>query len=324
MTGNGDTCISDELLWRYIEENTDDRETRMVRNHINRCTTCFSIVASVLHNELNPFTDEEKAEVDKLLSGDREKWISAFLQKYRESEGIKATNRNVDFVANMQKEGIFDKIINTLKTIPFLQPAVAFAAIFAIGIIVWQLFLSSSQIDLDQYVYDDQSPSLPSSGLRSGGEAPEPGSWQEMMDNAIVNNYSMQSYENAIDAFETIEPIILAMPADSMANKTIVQLRDLYFYKGVSHFAISRSKTRNLTQSQRSFQSEKAVQALTSADSLVRVHNLNDADREAFFLGMAFGFGGNKFSAIAKLKEIPRESRFFEESVRLIQEWQEK
>jgi hypothetical protein len=324
MTGKGNACISEELLWRYIEEDTDDRETRMVRNHINRCTTCFSIVASVLYNEIHPFTDQEKAEVDKLLSGDREKFISAFLQKYRENEGINAINGREDAVVNLSGKGMLDKIMKKLKAIRFLQPAVAFATIFAVGVLVWQIFFTTSQNIFDKYVYDDSPPDLPVSGFRSSGAAAESGSWQETLYNAIVNNYSLQSYENAIGLFETIEPVIQALPPDSMVNKVIVQLRDLYFYKGVSHFAISRSKKRNLTQSQRSLHIEKAVQALSSADSLVHVHNLAEGDREVFFLGIALGFRGNKSSAIAKLKEVPRESRFFKESVRLIREWQEE
>ncbi|MFQ5628127.1 MAG: zf-HC2 domain-containing protein [bacterium] len=324
MTGNHNACIGDDLLWRYIEKDTDDREDRMVRNHIIRCSACFSIVASVLYNEKHPFTAEEMAEVDKLLSKNREKLIDDFLHDYRKSEGI-STNESKDTNAlnRTYKESFLDKIADWVNNTRFVRPAVGVAFIIFIAVVGWQIFIDKPDRITNQYVYDDRAPFLPS-GLRSAGPVAEFANWREMLNDAIINKYAMQGYENAISAFEAIEPIIQTLPPDSMTNQVISRLRDIHFYKGLSHFALSRSRVQNLTEQEKALQTQKAIQSLSAADSLVTAHNLPNSDREAFYLGLVLGLKGEIKNAIEKLNAVPEDSRFYEESSRLVKNWSDE
>lgn len=62
-------CVSDELLFRYIEKNTSKAEKVEVELCLSLCQVCFDVFSSVLYNQQYPFTSREKAEVDELMKG---------------------------------------------------------------------------------------------------------------------------------------------------------------------------------------------------------------------------------------------------------------
>lgn len=59
-------CISDELIYRYLEGMATENETKMIERHVNSCQNCFSYIASIVKDSLSPATAREKLEVTKL------------------------------------------------------------------------------------------------------------------------------------------------------------------------------------------------------------------------------------------------------------------
>jgi hypothetical protein len=53
----------------------------------------------------------------------------------------------------------------------------------------------------------------------------------------------------------------------------------------------------------------------------VATRHLEGSDRETYFLGLAYGFGGRYNAAIGRLQKISQKSDFYSESLQLIQRW---
>jgi len=66
-------CISDELMLRYLEQQTSGEETKRVLAHLNQCPVCFEIVASEMQAEIHPYTKEEIEAVDAIVNTDDDK-----------------------------------------------------------------------------------------------------------------------------------------------------------------------------------------------------------------------------------------------------------
>ncbi len=60
-------CISDVLLFKYIEGEATAQEAAAIQEHLNECALCFHVVAAMRRNEGVPFTAMEELEVAKLL-----------------------------------------------------------------------------------------------------------------------------------------------------------------------------------------------------------------------------------------------------------------
>ena len=95
-------------------------------------------------------------------------------------------------------------------------------------------------------------------------------------------------------------------------------LQDFYFYTGLSHFALSRSKDKGIGKELRDLENRRAIQNLLYADSLTEGQ---DNYREAFFLGVVYGLSQDKNRALKKLENIKPESDFYVRSKKLIHRW---
>lgn len=304
-------CIDDTLLWRYIEGYTDEAETNSVQAHLIACEKCFSVFVSVMHTERNPLTDREIAEVNKILSSDREKVIADFLQQNAPAVSQSAPRVNA-----------WQNLRDWASQHFGLRAVLGMVAALAVMVVAWQgvRFMSQPAIDDTLYIFDDRAPYLPST-LRSAGPDSGLPVWQETLNSAIQNQYGLREYEAALQSFESIETATANLPADSAQKEIPARLRDVYFYKGLSHLALSRSQTRKLSDSLRADHAERAVRSLQIADSLVKAHTLPNPDREAYYLGLALALAGQEQQALAKLDQVSSTSSFFDDSERLKKAW---
>ena len=179
--------------------------------------------------------------------------------------------------------------------------------------------------DFQYYVYDDKVPcEYNMSSLRNAEDILKDDPLFRSFVNQFklgMSNYVVRDYSNAIHNFQILQSYASELLSKSPSEIVLPWIRDLYFYLGVSYLAISRSKLLDLKHEDRKRQSIHAIQSLALADSLVTVHRLQTYDRESYFLGLAYGFGGYKDSAIARLGKIKRESQFYNDSNKLIGLW---
>ncbi|MBC8184230.1 hypothetical protein H8E88_24310 [candidate division KSB1 bacterium] len=60
------TCLSENLLYNYIEGNVTKTKARKIENHLNSCDNCLSEFASLVRNSLTPLAKNEKTSIQKL------------------------------------------------------------------------------------------------------------------------------------------------------------------------------------------------------------------------------------------------------------------
>ena len=100
-------------------------------------------------------------------------------------------------------------------------------------------------------------------------------------------------------------------PSDNPDIATLA--RDINFYSGLSHLAISQddeyhNKIANL---------ERSILLLKEALSLARTSEL-DADREHYFLGLAYYFSGRSNLACSEWSKIDSASEFYTDTQKLL------
>jgi hypothetical protein len=217
--------------------------------------------------------------------------------------------------------------VTVLKGVPVSRYAFAFA-LTVIGVLAvllpYQIFINK---DADNYyVYDEQLPydynmsSL--RGAQSGAEA-------DSLLLAFVNqfrlgmaDYLSRDYASAVGMFQSLEPVVLLLQQTRSENEKILPwLRDYFFYSGVSHFALSRSRVSDLSPEVKQQHAAASIRWLAGADSLVTARHLEGGDREIYFLGLAYGFAGRRNSGVAQLRRINTESQFYNNSIDLIHQW---
>lgn len=72
-------CISDELLFRYLEGKITQSEASAIERHLNSCPMCFEQMASLLRHSLSPATESEKREIAMLRTITPEEQVSKIL-----------------------------------------------------------------------------------------------------------------------------------------------------------------------------------------------------------------------------------------------------
>ena len=183
--------------------------------------------------------------------------------------------------------------------------------------------LSIKKDILSKYVFDQRVPYENTSSIFRG---PRISSDQLFSKFGSVFNYGIYDYLNfdyfkALEHFKDCETIALNLQAKTNTAKLIPKLRDLYFYAGISHFAISRSKKLGLSEEAKIIHMKNARENLNRAYNLVKHNGLEKQDREAFFLGLVYGFAGLEDSACAILGEIESTSQNYLESLELQKIW---
>lgn len=208
--------------------------------------------------------------------------------------------------------------------------AVSLLVIVGVLTLYTQVFRNGNNIE-DRYVYDEEIPHYYDRGLRA--EAPYAD--ENPLYYVFISNFKLgmsdyvgHDYLEAIQTFKNIEPTVQQLMQEELKpdrqpkEKLLRELRDYYFYLGVSHFALARSRISGLQPEAKTQQLHVAIQCLGRADSLAQLRRpVEENDREIYFLGLAYGFSGKRDSARVWLNRIGADSQFYEKSAPLIRAW---
>jgi len=178
-------------------------------------------------------------------------------------------------------------------------------------------------------LYDHTVPYQPESGLRSfSPEVPRDSLRATFAANFSqgFNDYMVCDYKNAVAAFERMEGIVAAMQTrqSETTREDMSLLHDYYFYRGATHYALSRSRQFKLKAAERKQHANEAIHFLKNAQVVAASHGLNGHDRDSYFLGQAYGFAGHREAALVELYNVRPESKFYHAAERLIQQWRER
>ena len=206
---------------------------------------------------------------------------------------------------------------------------------FAIPLMIAGIFLLYNQIfksvNIEEtYVFDQQVPHAYISGLRGAPQSPE----ENPIYYSFISNFRLgmsdyvgHNYRQAIQTFKKIEPVAQRLMQELRIDrqtdeKLLRELRDYYFYLGLSHLAVARTRIKPPDAAEKTQHLQAATQYLARADSLARLHPaVEENDRETYFLGLAYGFGGKLDSARVRLNRINSNSPFYQKSVPLLKAW---
>lgn len=83
-------CISDDLLYSYLEGRVTEAEAIAIQRHLNSCTTCFNEMTSLLRNSFSPATDTEKREIAKMRTITPQEQVSRILAYHEQLNDISA------------------------------------------------------------------------------------------------------------------------------------------------------------------------------------------------------------------------------------------
>ncbi len=139
-----------------------------------------------------------------------------------------------------------------------------------------------------------------------------------------IGNYNFLEYEKAIEIFVKIEPVVNDLKKQDKNEIYLPWIRNLYFFNGLSHLALSVSKDNRIDKNKKEQHAQEALYYIRRANSFSRQYHLSGNDREMYFLGLAFGINGIFDSAIETLKQVQPESEFYKKSKDLIQLWKDK
>ncbi|MDZ7288921.1 MAG: tetratricopeptide repeat protein [candidate division KSB1 bacterium] len=78
------TCISDDLLFRYLDGVATPDEVRAVQKHLSECKFCFNLVAAVAKDSLHHPNEAEWREFEKTVPLNPEKQVAGILSHVHE------------------------------------------------------------------------------------------------------------------------------------------------------------------------------------------------------------------------------------------------
>jgi hypothetical protein len=170
--------------------------------------------------------------------------------------------------------------------------------------------------------YDEATPYPAPSGFRGATASParEPAysAFKDAFSRAM-GDYVLRDYDKTLARLDTLQAQEKILRSNLTDENHASLLRDYYFYTGVSHLALSQRK---------SFFSDKpeqhAAQAVTwleRANALAQAGPSSADDHETYFLGLAYGFNGQKDRAVNELGKILPNSSFYQQSLARIKEW---
>jgi len=333
-SGKGETpveCLSDDLIFRYTEGTASAAEAEDVQDHLDSCETCLAVVAAAARTLAQPPSKTELVEFEKAVTLNPEKQLAKIMAIAKESRSItsqskeesKATRREFDF---SPRPDVWQSLRRFLDW-PIPKPRYAFAvAVVAVaivgGLLIYRDFFKNDPYEY--YTYDDKVPyDYDVSSLRT----PTTSDGDSLLYSFVtqfklgMSDYMINNYENAIQSLQEIEPAALALQAKPEDQKYLSTMRDYYFYLGVSHFALSRSKRKNVSAEAKAMHATQAIRWLARGDSLVAKNHLQGNERENYFLGLAYGFSGRRTEAIESLRKINDRSKFHDSGNQFIKEW---
>lgn len=303
-----------EAIARLMSEESSPREAANLLGHLGSCSRCFNYVESFFEEALSP------------LGENVEKEIEIYSKISLAKKVMQMRPPLVDEAQPSIKKNRF-----TIPSFPRLEnfrlPQVAYAfVIFTVigGFTAWKIYQSQNSY-LNKFVYNDKVPyEYTDSSLRSplelDKENPELRVFLTQFKFAM-GDYLVRNYEGAIRTFEGIETTVNSILTTSPNIEELKYIRDYYFYFGVSHFALSRSLGRDLDEDTRAIHYLKATEYLQQARTVAVNNNIGILDRETYFLGLAYGFGGQPDMAVAELKKTTPTSSYYQDCERLVKQW---
>ncbi len=138
-----------------------------------------------------------------------------------------------------------------------------------------------------------------------------------------MGDYMVRHYEQAIVRLENLLPLVRRLTAEGNSPEAAQNFRDYYFYLGVSHLAMARSRNSEMTSETRETHGHRAVEHLVQGRTFAERMQLNQLDRETYFLGVAYGFTGQNELGEQELSRIDTESEFNDDAISLMRVWSE-
>lgn len=290
----------DKLINDYISGAISEKDKKSFDEHCFNCDVCF--------RELM-FRDEAVC----LIKNEGKILFAEYLAKQNQSYRFQLS-----------------QVIDHIKTLFEKQYVLAYAAVTMIAMIIGTYVLVDNFKNKSAFTinFDNQVPYAYDTSSFRGGPAdfkndPQLYSYVNQFKMG-VSDYLICNYEDAISRFENMKSLALSLQEKSGNQKFIPWLRDLYFYNGLSHLALSTTQQLDLEQDVKTQHADVAIQYLEQANLLTQIHTLQGIDREIYFLGLAYGIGKDKNSAVVQLRKIKPETDFYSDAQKLIQEWSNK
>lgn len=146
------------------------------------------------------------------------------------------------------------------------------------------------------YNFDDQVP-YPYSQSSLRGDSDYSQNFSEY-DNFIIqfqagiSYYLSWEYESAINTWKNMDSTAKHFASQADDQKFLTAARDYYFYKGVSHLALSVTQNEKINNQIRISHRDAAIFYLSNAGSLANVYKLEEINRESSFIEKAYSIDG--------------------------------
>lgn len=312
-----------EKISRIYDSSLTKQEAADFLHHISSCSQCFEYVGFVLEDSLTPVPEEIEKQIDSLTNVSLADMV---LSEVPPQESLfKKILSNIKKSVEKIKEAILPPYSQPQPgSVWAIRTGMPITLVAAIALAIFLLPTEPSA-----FVYDDDPPFPYSrSGFRGTsvpiGQDPNYIKFHNSFSSAAIV-YMELDYENYIRRMANLEPIALDLKTKPLKKEQLDEIRDFYFYYGVAHFALSRSEIHDPRNEQHKAEhSENAILNLKEAQSVAAANGLAQLDRDTYFLGLAYGFGGQRENAVSQLQQIERGNHRFEEAVKLIEEWSEE
>lgn len=329
--------LSDYIIKIY-DKSLSKQEAANYVKHLQSCPLCFHYTVAQFDDALAPIPETTIQELEAFSAISLADKVLARQGAAKPAPGFL---KKVSEILEKIGDYIVGKLESVAAQIPVpsgvstaaVQTVVAATLIMLImggGILLyWQMrpsFLAQLRFD-DKVPYEFTLADLPVKFQRTtfrgeGNSKPEsPAETFVKQFQFAIRDYSLHEYEKAIIRLAAMAPLAMTLQSDAKDNDDLQLLRDFNFVLGASHVALSRSKQTNVSQEAGIRHNGKAIEYLKQALALVEQNGLDDANRENYFLGLAYGFGGQNEQAIEYLRMVQPESVHYENSTKLIESW---
>lgn len=134
-------CVSEVLLCRYLDKKVTKKERDRIEKHLNSCTECFEIVASMIGSTETKLTAKEELEVEKAMVLTPAEQAIRIVNYYQElNPAIKPAPASVS-----KSTPEYVRLINYIKQLlkkmtesPVLHPTFA---VVVVGILVFSIWM---------------------------------------------------------------------------------------------------------------------------------------------------------------------------------------
>lgn len=290
----------DEIIAKYLDRELSDEEVTAFQEHLFQCDICYQEV-------------QFKQDAIELIQTEGNVIFAKVIQRRKKRQKNPLWQ-------------LWNKLFPVVRRMP--SWVVVFVVLFIAFSSYWMLFRQGQDDVFATAVYDEQVPYAynPDQDFRGGTEDLNAPDLQEPFSNRFQTamlEYKDREYRSAVHEFEKLQPDAAWLEASADRSEAFVLLKNYYFYWGISHFALARSRVVDFGEQHRKQQLAMAIQRLLKADELSQTYQLGDNDRINYFLGLVYGFDGQTERAVKYLKMIPSDNSTFQNLSKFILKWSE-